>query len=612
MAAGEKKYSEEAGGPSTAEREESNNPAGTGKEVVSSSDSSKPPPKKKHRGWRAMPFILGNETFERLATLGLVANFMVYLMREFHMTQVTAANIINIWGGVSNFAPLLGAFISDAYTGRYKAIAFASFADILGMLTMTLIAWLPQLHPAKCNIATQFNKCKGPNKLQLGVLLMALGLLAVGTGGVRPCSIPFGIDQFDQTSEKGVKQIKSFINLYYTSFTVVLLITQTVLVYVQDSVSWVLGFGIPTLLMIGAIILFFVGTKMYVLVAPEGSIFTGIVQVCVAAFKKRRVKLPVETDNNTVFYDPPLKETVSSKLPLTNQLRFLNKAALMVDNEIKPDGTPVNAWRLGSIQQVEEVKCIIRIIPIFINGIITLIAMLQQSTFTISQAMKMDRNLGPDFKIPPGSMVAISYLTIVVWVPIYDRVLVPALRKVTKHEGGITVLQRCGIGIIFTILAMIAAGLVEVKRRDLANLHPQSLGNSPLSVLWLSPPLILLGFAEAFYHIGMLEFFNMQFPDNMKSIANALLYCSSAIASYVCSLMITIIHGTTGKHGRPDWLTNDINAGKLDYFYFLLAGIEVVNFFYFLYCASRYRYKANVQDEVKSYHDVELANSIAS
>ncbi|KAJ4711253.1 NRT1/PTR family protein 2.2 [Melia azedarach] len=131
MAAGDKIYSAEGAETSiTGEREE-RNPAGTGKEVVLSSDSSKPPPKKKNRGWRAMPFILGNEAFERLATLGLVANFMEYLMREFHMTQVTAANINNIWGGVSNFAPLLGAFISDAYTGRYKAIAFASFADVL-------------------------------------------------------------------------------------------------------------------------------------------------------------------------------------------------------------------------------------------------------------------------------------------------------------------------------------------------------------------------------------------------------------------------------------------------------------------------------------------------
>lgn len=111
---------------------------------------------KKPGGWRAMPYILGNsfslisvslvsescrliniavlagnETFERLATFGLLANFMVYLMREFHMEQVTAANVINIWSGITNFAPLIGAFISDSYVGRFTTIAFASCAAFL-------------------------------------------------------------------------------------------------------------------------------------------------------------------------------------------------------------------------------------------------------------------------------------------------------------------------------------------------------------------------------------------------------------------------------------------------------------------------------------------------
>ncbi|GAY36548.1 hypothetical protein CUMW_022850 [Citrus unshiu] len=72
-----------------------------------------------------------NETFERLATIGLLANFMVYLLKEYHMNQTSAANILNIWGGVTNFAPLLGAFISDTYTGRFKTITFASIAAIL-------------------------------------------------------------------------------------------------------------------------------------------------------------------------------------------------------------------------------------------------------------------------------------------------------------------------------------------------------------------------------------------------------------------------------------------------------------------------------------------------
>lgn len=73
----------------------------------------------------------GNETFERLAVFGLFANFMVYMTRELHLDQVYASNIFNIWFGMANFAPLIGAFISDAYVGRFRTIAFASFGSLL-------------------------------------------------------------------------------------------------------------------------------------------------------------------------------------------------------------------------------------------------------------------------------------------------------------------------------------------------------------------------------------------------------------------------------------------------------------------------------------------------
>jgi dipeptide/tripeptide permease len=66
-----------------------------------------------------------------MATFGLLANFMVYLMKKLHLDQVSASNIINIWSGVSNFAPMVGAFISDAYVGKFRTIAFSSFALLL-------------------------------------------------------------------------------------------------------------------------------------------------------------------------------------------------------------------------------------------------------------------------------------------------------------------------------------------------------------------------------------------------------------------------------------------------------------------------------------------------
>ncbi|CAN7053154.1 unnamed protein product [Brassica rapa subsp. trilocularis] len=564
---------------------------------------------KKRGGWRAVTFILGNETLERLGTIGLLSNFMVYLTRVFHLEQVNAANVINIWFGFTNLTPLVGAFISDAYVGRFKTIAFASFATLLGLVTLTLTASLPQLHPATC-ISKDPVSCSGPNKLQFGTLFLGLVFLSIGTGGIRPCSIPFGADQFDQRTEEGVKGVASFFNWYYLTFTVVLLITQTVVVYIQDQVSWIIGFSIPTGLMACALVIFFAGMRLYIYVKPEGSIFSSIAQVIVAARNKRKMKLSAEDDSTVTYYDPPVKDSVLHKLHRSNQFRFLDKAAVIKEGDLTPEGGPANKWRLCSIQEVEEVKCLIRIVPVWSAGIISLMAMSQQGTFTVYQALKMDRHMGPKFEVPAGSLSVISLLTIGVFLPLYDRVLVPFLRRITGHKSGITLLQRIGTGIVFAILSMIVAGLVERVRRTRSIKASDPTGMTPMSVFWLSPQLILMGLCEAFNIIGQIEFFNSQFPDHMRSIANALFSLSFAGSSYLSSFLVTVVHKFSGGHDRPDWLNKDLNAGKLDYFYYLIAVLGVVNLVYFWYCARGYRYKVGLGDfkEEKTYSDVEMSS----
>ncbi|KAJ8547855.1 hypothetical protein K7X08_021091 [Anisodus acutangulus] len=555
----------------------------------SGSDSPAKTYRRKPGGWRAMPYVLGNETFERLASVGLLANFMQFLLTVFNMDQVAASNVLNIWSGATNFIPLLGACISDAYIGRFWTIAFASVFEMMGMLTLTLIPWLPQLHPPPCKAGQQ---CRGANKSQMGFLVMGLGFLSIGSGGIRPCSIPFGVDQFDSTTDEGRKGIASFFNWYYTSFTVVLIIALTLVVYIQDSVSWVIGFGIPTVLMFLSLILFFIGTKVYVYVKPEGSIFSSIIQVFVATHKKRKLKLPDERESNGVFYDPPIPEgSIIKKLPLTNKYRSLNKAAIIMEDEVNSDGTSSNNWRLCSIQQIEEVKCLVKIIPVWATGIICFTAMAQQGTFTVSQALKMDRHLGPKFQIPAGTLSVISMITVGIWLPIYDGLIVPSIRKITKSEGGITLLQRIGIGMVFSILSMVVAGLIEKVRRNSAIMHNSPDGIAPITVMWLAPQLILMGFAEAFNILGQIEFYNKEFPENMSSVANSLFSCTVAGASYLSSLLVNILHTTTAGHGHPDWLTKDINEGKVENYYYLIAGLGVLNLFYFIYIARRYQYK---------------------
>jgi len=189
------------------------------------------------------------------------------------------------------------------------------------MTIIMLTAWVPQFHPSPCSLQQQqLGTCKGHTNLQLGILLSGFFWLAIGTGGINPCSIPFAIDQFDLTTIEGRQGTRSFYNFYYVIQTVLLLINVTLVVKIQDSFSWTLGFALPCLFMVVAIVFYFAGAKVYAYVEPEGSIFSRIAQVFVAAKCKRHIHISDKDDTSGVFYDPPI-ENMEPKLPLTKEFR---------------------------------------------------------------------------------------------------------------------------------------------------------------------------------------------------------------------------------------------------------------------------------------------------
>ncbi|KAJ3674655.1 hypothetical protein LUZ60_005271 [Juncus effusus] len=546
-----------------------------------------------YHGWKAMPYVIGNETFEKLGTIGTSSNLLVYLTTVYHIKSASAATILNLFMGTTNLAPLFGAFLSDTYFGRYATIGVACVASLLGMLILTLTAAISKLHPPACK--SKFEQCHGPTPPQLAFLFASFILLVIGAGGIRPCNLPFGADQFDPRTDSGRRGINSFFNWYYFTFTVAMMISSTLIIYVQSNISWTIGLGIPAILMLFACILFLAGSRVYAKVKPEGSPFTSVAQVLVAAFNKRKVKVSGEEH----LFDPPHLSGLVSKIPHTDQFRILDKAAIATSkDEIRPDGEASNPWRLCTLQQVEEVKCIVRVIPIWSCGVIYSIPVFQHGNYVVYQALQTDRHLGKSgFEIPAGSFVVFNMLALTIWIPIYDQLIVPWLRKITKHEGGLTLLQRMGAGMLISILATIVATFVEQKRRNLALNHKTigftSYGGaiSSMSSLWLVPQLALFGFSEAFNIIGQIEFCYKQFPENMRSVASAIVLSSLSISNYVCGMMVTIVHRVTGKDGKKNWLNQDLNEARLDLFYITLAVIGSLNFFYFLACAKWYRFK---------------------
>uniref|UniRef100_A0A0E0NZR7 Major facilitator superfamily (MFS) profile domain-containing protein n=2 Tax=Oryza TaxID=4527 RepID=A0A0E0NZR7_ORYRU len=461
-----------------------------------------------------------------------------------------------------------------------------------GMFLLTMTAAADGLHPAECGVG---ETCSKATSGQFAVLFMSFAFLVLGSAGIRPCSMPFGADQFDPHTESGKRGINSFFNWYYFTFTSAMLVSATVIIYVQSNVSWPIGLGIPTALMLLACVLFFMGTRLYVRVTPEGSPFTSIVQVFAAAARKRSLKQPKDPKQD--LFDPPHTSAIVTKLAHTDQFRCLDKAAIVSGpDDVRAGGAaPSNPWRLCSVQQVEEVKCLIRIVPVWSTGIIYYVAVVQQSTYVVLSALQSDRHLGRSFQIPAASFTVFAMLAQTLWIPIYDRLLVPRLRRVTGKDEGLTLLQRQGIGIALSTVAMVMSAVVEDRRRHIALTQP-TLGTtitggaiSAMSSLWMVPQLMVLGLSEAFNLISQIEFYYKEIPEHMRSVAGALAFCNLALGNYLSGFLVTIVHRTTGA--GSNWLAQDLNKGRLDLFYWMIAGIGIFNIIYFMICAKWYRFK---------------------
>uniref|UniRef100_A0A1J3H1Q4 Protein NRT1/ PTR FAMILY 2.11 n=1 Tax=Noccaea caerulescens TaxID=107243 RepID=A0A1J3H1Q4_NOCCA len=560
-------------------------------------------PKVVFRGWKVMPFIIGNETFEKLGIIGTLSNLLVYFTSVFNMKSITAATIINAFSGTINFGTFIAAFLCDTYFGRYKTLTVAVIACFLGSFVILLTAAVPQLHPTPCGNAST---CVSPSTGQIAFLLMGLGFLVVGAGGIRPCNLAFGADQFNPKSESGKRGIDSFFNWYFFTFTFAQILSLTLVVYIQSNVSWTIGLTIPVVLMFLACLIFFAGDKLYVKVKASGSPIAGIAQVITVAIKKRGLNPAKHPSLNLYNYYPP--KYANAKLKYTDQFRFLDKAAILTpEDKLEGDGKPSDPWKLCTMQQVEEVKCIVRVLPIWFAASIYYLTITQQMTYPVFQALQSDRRLGSrGFVIPAATYVVFIMTGMTVFIVIYDRVLVPTLRRITGLDTGITLLQRIGTGIFFAFASLVVSGFVEERRRTFALTKP-TLGMAPrkgeissMSAMWLIPQLTLAGVADAFAAIGLMEFYYKQFPENMRSFAGSIFYVGVGVSSYLANFLIATVHRTTQNSKTGNWLAEDLNKGRLDLFYFMIAGILAVNFAYFLVMARWYRYKGS-DDEVTSY-----------
>ncbi|ESW26989.1 hypothetical protein PHAVU_003G164000 [Phaseolus vulgaris] len=536
-----------------------------------------PADRSKTGGWIPAALILGIEIVERLSTMGIAVNLVTYMISVMHLPSSTAANTVTDFMGTSFLLCLLGGFLADSFLGRYKTIGIFASIQTLGTAALAISSKLPQLRPPPCHANS--DSCQQANGFQMGILYLSLYLIALGTGGLKSSVSGFGSDQFDEKDEKEKSQMAYFFNRFFFFISFGTLAAVTVLVYLQDEVSRSLGYGICSVSMIIAIIVFLSGTKRYRYKKSFGSPIVHIWQVIVASIKKRKMQLPYNV--GSLYEDTP----EASRIEHTDQFRFLEKAAIVTEGDFETNlsGSAPNPWKLCTLTRVEEVKMMVRLLPVWATTIIFWTTYAQMITFSVEQASTMERNMG-SFQIPAGSLTVFFVAAILISLAVYDRLVMPLWKK-WKGKPGFTDLQRIAIGLVFSIFGMAVASLCERKRLSVAKSVTGNNATLPISVFLLIPQFFLVGTGEAFIYTGQLDFFITRSPKGMKTMSTGLFLTTLSLGFFVSSFLVSVVKKVTGTRDGQGWLADNINQGRLDLFYGLLTILSFVNFVAFLVCA---------------------------
>ncbi|KAK9270169.1 hypothetical protein L1049_025745 [Liquidambar formosana] len=328
-----------------------------------------------------------------------------------------------------------------------------------------------------------------------------------------------------------------------------------------------------------ALVVFLLGTKTYrfSIKGDEKSPFVRIGQVFVEAAKNWRATPP------TIVIEEEVGGTLTHQG--SQQFSFLNKALLGRAGS-KKDGN------VCSIREVEEAKAVLRLVPIWATCLVYAIVFAQSSTFFTKQGVTMDRSI-VGFEIPAASLQSFIGFSVVLFIPIYDRIFVPLARAITRKPSGITMLQRIGTGMFLSIISMIVAAIVERKRLETAReygLVDMPEATIPMSVWWLVPQYALFGVADVFTMVGLQEFFYDQVPNELRSVGLSLYLSIFGVGSLLSSALVSIIEKATSGDGHDSWFADNLNRAHLDYFYWLLAGLSAVELVAFLYFTKSYIY----------------------
>ena len=428
---------------------------------------------------RQIRYIIGNEGCERFSFYGmrniltvfLVTSLLTYLPeadRASAAKDVFHTFVIGVY-----FFPLLGGWLADRFFGKYHTIFWLSLVYCVGQLCLALFV---------------------TNRLGFYV---GLSLIALGSGGIKPCVASFVGDQFDQSNKHRAKVVFDafYWIINFGSFFASLLMP----IFLRE-LGPSIAFGIPGVLMFISTVIFWIGRKQYVMVPPSPPNPHSFLNVCRTAI--------VSGARGRVLAITGVAAAIGSFL-LIPKAGFVIAACLALVAVIGFGGLGVRLQLEAARSKhpdaaIEGVRVVLRVLVLF--ALVTPFWSLfdQKASTWVLQADAMTK---PSW-FQSSQMQALNPALVMLLIPFNNFVLYPALRRFGYE---VTALRRMTAGIAFAGLSWIVVGIMQVVLD----------GGHAFSITWQMLPYAFLTLGEVLVSATGLEFAYSQAPLAMKGVIMA-------------------------------------------------------------------------------------------
>ncbi len=442
-------------------------------------------------------FIIGNEACERFSFYGM-RNVLTVFLSGYLLTALPEAErgarskeIFHLFVMGVYFFPLIGGWLSDTYLGKYRTIFWISLIYCAGHACLAVFE-------------------DNPQGFYVGMLLIALG-----SGGIKPCVSSFVGEQFTQTNKHLAKVVYDafYWTINFGSFFGSLLIP-LVLEHKAWGPKW--AFGIPGILMGAATLVLWLGRDRYVIAEPSPADPHSFLRIAKTALlspdeEGRRpgltvVALGVGLSLASLTTAGGIELMGSKLVPALGVVPAICLAvvALFLPIGVTLSGLLERARGHHPDEEIDGARAVLRVLVVF--ALVTPFWSLfdQKASTWVLQAKAMELPGWAWFK-SPSQMQSLNPALVMLIIPFNNVVLYPALRRLGIDP---TPLRRMTVGMAFAGVSWIAAGALQLSID----------GGTKLPILWQALPYCLLTFGEVLVSATGLEFAYSQAPAKMKSV----------------------------------------------------------------------------------------------